>query len=416
MTAVALPELDLPYLRRQFPALDQGWVFFDNAGGSQVLRGVVDRIGEFLYGSNVQLGASYALSQLATERVAAGAQAMATLINAADPSEVVLGPSTSALLRMLAQCLGATLAAGDEVIVTNTDHEANLSPWRSLTARGIVVKTWAINPTTLELDLADLEALLTRRTRLVTVTHTSNVLGNLNPIRAIADRVHGQGALLCVDGVAFAPHRRVDVQALDVDFYAFSLYKVYGPHIALLYGKRDRLLALPGYNHDFIAPTAIPYKFQPGGSCYELSYSLVAITEYLQHLAQHHWGAATGATPAEQLGQAFALIEAHEAHLAERLLGFLRSRPRVRVIGNPEAGASQRVPTLSFVVKDLGSDQIPPHLDSQRIGLRSGHFYAPQLIEALGLGGHQGVVRVSMVHYNTLEECDRLVDHLSRLF
>jgi cysteine desulfurase family protein (TIGR01976 family) len=341
---------------------------------------------------------------------------MATLINAADPSEVVLGPSTSALLRMLAQCLGATLAAGDEVIVTNTDHEANLSPWLSLTARGIVVKTWAVNPTTLELDLADLEALLTRRTRLVTVTHTSNVLGNLNPIRAIADRVHGQGALLCVDGVAFAPHRRVDVQALDVDFYAFSLYKVYGPHIALLYGKRDRLLALPGYNHDFIAPTAIPYKFQPGGSCYELSYSLVAITEYLQHLAQHHWGAAAGTTPAAQLGQAFALIEAHEAQLAERLLGFLRSRPRVRVIGSPEAGASQRVPTLSFVVKDLGSDQIPPHLDSQRIGLRSGHFYAPQLIEALGLGGHQGVVRVSMVHYNTLEECDRLVDHLSRLF
>ncbi|MFZ4640248.1 MAG: cysteine desulfurase-like protein [Nodosilinea sp.] len=410
---MAIPSLDLDYVRQQFPALTQGWTFFDNAGGSQVLRGVVDRISEFLYGSNVQLGASYALSQLAAERVAAGAQAMATLINAADPSEVVLGSSTSALLRMLAQCLGATLAAGDEIIVTNSDHEANLSPWRSLACIGITVKTWTLNPTTFELDLADLEALLTPRTRLVTVTHTSNVLGTLNPIRAIADRVHAQGALVCVDGVAFAPHRQVDVQALDVDFYSFSLYKVYGPHIALLYGKRDRLLALPGYNHDFIEASAIPYKFQPGGTCYELSYSLVAITEYLQNLAQHHWGTAIGATPADQLGQAFALIEAHEAQLGERLLSFLNSRSGVRVIGSTSADGNQRVPTISFVVEGLSSDQIPPYLDSQRIGLRSGHFYAPRLIEALDLLPHQGVVRVSMVHYNTLEECDRLIEHLS---
>lgn len=409
---MAITSLDLDYVRQQFPGLDRGWTFFDNAGGSQVLRGVVDRIGEFLYGSNVQLGASYALSQLAAERVGAGAQAMATLINAASPDEVILGPSTSALLRMLAQCLGATLAAGDEIIVTNTDHEANLSPWRALTADGIVVKTWTLNPLSFELDLADLETLLTPRTRLVTLTHTSNVLGNLNPIRAIADRVHAQGALICVDGVAFAPHRRVDVQALDVDFYSFSLYKVYGPHIALLYGKRDQLLALPGYNHDFIAASTLPYKFQPGGPCYELSYSLVAITEYLQGLALHHGGPSI-ATDVDRLRRAFALIEAHEAQLADRLLTFLNSRPGVRVIGSSRAGGDQRVPTISFVVKGLSSDQIPPHLDRQRIGLRSGHFYAPRLIEALGLLPHQGVVRVSMVHYNTLEECDRLIDHLS---
>jgi selenocysteine lyase/cysteine desulfurase len=159
--------LDLDFVRQQFPSLAGDWVFFDNAGGSQILKPVVDRITAFLYESNVQLGASYAVSQLATERVAAGAKAMATLINAADPAEVVLGSSTSALLRMLAQCFRPTLAPGDEIIVTNADHEANISPWVELEREGIVIKIWRVNPTTFELDLADLEALLTPQTRLV---------------------------------------------------------------------------------------------------------------------------------------------------------------------------------------------------------------------------------------------------------
>jgi cysteine desulfurase family protein (TIGR01976 family) len=406
-----LSPLDLNFVRQQFPALGGDWVFFDNAGGSQILKPVVDRINEFLYGSNVQLGASYAVSQQATERVEAGNRAMATLINAADPAEVILGPSTSALLRMLAQCLGQTLEPGDEIIVTNADHEANISPWMELGRQGVAIKIWRVNPTTVELDLADLEALLTPRTRLVAMTHTSNVLGSIQPVRAIADLVHSQGALLCVDGVAFAPHRRIDVQALDVDFYTFSLYKVYGPHQALLYGKKDLLLALPGYNHYFIADSAIPYKFQPGGSSYELSYSLTAITEYFEALAQHH-GLPSGVDP---IDYAFALIEQHEGALNQRLLSFLGSRPGVRIVGRQSADPAQRVATISFVVDGLSSDQIPPQLDTHRIGIRYGHFYALRLIEDLGLLPQQGVVRVSMVHYNTLEECDRLIDRLAEI-
>jgi cysteine desulfurase family protein (TIGR01976 family) len=340
---------------------------------------------------------------------------MATLINATDPSEVVLGPSTSALLRILAHCLGQTWEAGDEVIVTNCDHEANISPWMALQRQGIVVKVWSVNPETWELDLADLDALMTPRTRLVAVTHTSNVLGTINPIRQIADRVHAQGALICVDGVAYAPHRRIDVQALDVDFYAFSLYKVYGPHLGLLYGKRSHLLDLPGYNHDFIADTAIPYKFQPGGTSYELSYSLKAIPAYLQALAQQHWGQTTAATIGGQLDQAFTLIEAHEERLSDRLLTFLDSKPNVCLIGLSAAEPDQRVPTISFVVAGKSSDLIPPHLDAHHIGIRYGHFYALRLIEDLGLLPQQGVVRLSLVHYNTLEECDRLIQHLDPL-
>ncbi|MFQ4137855.1 cysteine desulfurase-like protein [Nodosilinea sp. PGN35] len=411
MTHNFSPPLDLAFVRQQFPSLAGDWIFFDNAGGSQILKPVVDRITAFLYESNVQLGASYALSQRATERVAAGAQAMATLVNAADPAEVVLGPSTSALLRMLAQCFRPTLQPGDEIVVTNADHEANISPWVELERAGMVVKFWRVNPTTLELDLADLEALLTSKTRLVAVTHTSNVLGSIQPVRAIADLVHSHGALLCVDGVAFAPHRRVDVQALDVDFYTFSLYKVYGPHMALLYGKKELLLTLPGYNHYFIDDRAIPYKFQPGDSSYELSYSLTAITDYFTALGQHH-GQPGEADP---IDQAFALIQQHEAALNERLLSFLHSRPRVRVIGRDAADPTQRVSTISFVVEGVSSDQIPPRLDSHNIAIRYGHFYALRLIEALGLLPQQGVVRVSMVHYNTLEECDRLIEQLENL-
>ena len=408
--------LDLDYVRSHFPALAQGWTFFDNAGGSQILQPVVDRITEFLYDSNVQLGASYEISQTATARVEQGAQAMATLINAATAEEVVLGPSSSALLRILAHCIGQTLQPGDEIVVTNCDHEANISPWMELQRLGITVKIWSVAPATFDLAIADLEALLTPRTRLVAVTHVSNVLGTINPIRQIADLVHAHGALICVDGVAYAPHRRIDVQALDVDFYVFSLYKVYGPHLAMLYGKREHLLALPGYNHYFIDPTTIPYKFQPGGTSYELSYSAIAIPQYLQTLAQHHWRRDVADTAAGQLEQAFALIQDHEAVLAERLLNFLRSKPNVRIIGWPGADASQRVPTIAFTVDGMASDQIPPQIDPHKIGIRSGHFYALRLIEDLGLLPQAGVVRVSMVHYNTLAECDRLIHLFDDLF
>lgn len=414
--SIKQPTLDLEFVRSHFPGLANGWIFFDNAGGSQVLKSVVDRITAFLYDSNVQLGASYEVSQTAAKRVAQGTAAMATLINAEQPEEVVLGPSTSALFRILAQCFGKTLKAGDEIIVTNADHEANITPWMELQQQGIVVKIWSVNPDSLELHLADLESLLTPRTRLVTVIHTSNVLGTINPIRQIADRVHAHGALICVDGVAYAPHRRVDVQALDVDFYALSLYKVYGPHLALLYGKREHLLALPGYNHSFIDEAAIPYKFQPGGTSYELSYSAIALPHYLQTLTQHHFGAAAAETTTEQLDQAFKLIREHEAMLSDRLLTFLRSKPNVRIIGHPDADPVLRVPTISFIVEGISSDQIPPQIDPHQIGIRYGHFYALRLIEDLGLCSQAGVVRVSMVHYNTLEECDRLTTLLNTLF
>lgn len=403
----------IDFVRQHFPALSGDWIFFDNAGGSQTLKLVCDRITDFLLTSNVQLGASYEISQLASARVLQGREAAATLINAADPAEVVMGHSTSLLLRGLSLGLCRTWQAGDEVIVTNSDHEANVSPWVDLQRQGIIVKTWKLNPETLEFDLADLAALMTPRTRLVAMTHASNVLGTINSLKPVADLVHAHGALLCVDGVGYAGHRAIDVQAWDVDFYVFSFYKVYGAHHALLYGKQQHLLAIPGINHDFIQESDIPYKFQPGGPNYELSYSVLGLCDYLQAIAQKHNLDSTELTLRQAIIQAFKHISDHEDIISNRLLQYLASYPKVRVIGLPTASTQKRVPTISFVVEGVDSATIPPQIDPHRIGIRYGDFYAKRLIQDLDLAPQNGVVRVSMVHYNTAEEVDRLIECLA---
>jgi selenocysteine lyase/cysteine desulfurase len=245
--------LDIELVRSRFPSLDTDWVLFDNGGGSQIAQPVLDRIREYLLTSNVQHGASYEISRLASDRLSEAQAAMATLINARDAREVVMGGSTTLLLQTLATAFAQKLEPGDEVIVSSGDHEANIAPWLELERVGVRVKFWHVNVESFRLRLEDLESLIGPRTKLVAVTHTSNILGTINAIREIADAVHARGALLCVDGVAYAPHRAIDVQALDVDFYAFSFYKTYGPHHALLYGRRDLLVGLPSRSFDFIA-------------------------------------------------------------------------------------------------------------------------------------------------------------------
>jgi cysteine desulfurase family protein (TIGR01976 family) len=402
--------IPIDFVRQQFPSLAGDWTFFDNAGGSQTLKQVVQRISEYLLTSDVQLGASYAVSQLAGDRVAKAAQAMATLINAKSASEVVMGSSTTLLLRILSLCLSQTWNPGDEVIVTNCDHEANIGALVDLEKQGIKIKVWRINPDTLKLHLEDLEPLLSDRTRLVAFTHASNILGTINPVKDITEVIHRHGAMVCIDGVGYAPHRLVDVQDLDVDFYVFSFYKVYGSHYALLYGKQEHLLAMPGINHYFIGQTDIPYKFQPGNVNFELSYGMLGLCDYLSKLAQISYGEQTAPDLRTQMVQAFELMSTHEDVIGDRLLKYLTSKSNVRIIGQPQANRNSRVPTISFVVDGMNSETIPLEIDKHNIGIRFGDFYAKRLIEDLGLDKQGGVVRVSMVHYNTIEEVDRLIE------
>ncbi|MBD2562816.1 MULTISPECIES: cysteine desulfurase-like protein [Nostoc] len=408
--------LNLDKVRQYFPALAGEWTFFDNAGGSQTLKKVVDRISEFLLSSDVQLGASYAVSQLAGERLALATQGMATFINANSSKEVVMGPSTTMMLKVLSICLGQTFTPGDEIIVTNCDHEANIGAWVALEKQGMKVKVWQVRPDTLELHLADLEPLMSQRTKLVALTHASNVLGTINSIKEIAAFVHDRNAMICVDGVAYAPHRLVDVQDLDVDFYTLSCYKVYGPHHALLYGKEEHLLRLPGLNHYFIEQTDIPYKFQLGNVNFELSYGMLGLCDYLSELAQLHYGDQTATDLRSQMVQAFDLISIHEEKISDRLLNYLNSKSNVRVIGQSKADRQSRVPTISFVVDGMHSSTIPAKIDQHYIGIRYGDFYAKRLIEYLGLASQGGIVRVSMVHYNTLEEVNSLIEAFEQVF
>ncbi|MBN1340935.1 MAG: aminotransferase class V-fold PLP-dependent enzyme [Bacteroidales bacterium] len=405
---------DLDYIRKQFPALQDGYVFFDNAGGSQTLKHCAEKISDYLLHTNVQLGASYTVSALSGRRVASAKQQLAGWINASDPVEVAPGPSTTQLLQNLARSFVKTLKPGDEVIVTNCDHEANIGPWMNLREKGITVKIWKINRDDLRLHTDDLERLMTGKTRLVAFTHVSNILGTIHPVKEITAFVHERGALVCIDGVAFAPHRQVDVQDLDVDFYVFSFYKVFGPHYSILYAKREHLEKLPGINHYFIGEEDLPYKLQPGNVNFELTWALTGVPDYFNELYSAHFG--ENEKPAFQKNSAvFDLLSAHEEKLAGGLLNFLAGNPKVEIIGEGRADRSVRVPTISFVHKNIKSSDIPVKVDPHGIGIRYGDFYARRLIEYLGLGPKGGVVRVSMVHYNTPEEVSRLCRIFSEL-
>lgn len=406
--------LDLARIRTEFPALNNDCIYLDNAGGSQVLARVADRIRDYLLTTSVQLGASYARSVEASEKVLGARRSVATLINAARDEEVVMGGSTTGLMFLATRAILPSIRPGDEIIVTNSDHEANIGGWMRLAEAGAVMKIWQVDRDTLQLNLADLDHLLTARTKWVAMTHASNVLGTINPVRQIADRVHQAGARLCVDGVAYAPHRLVDVQASGADLYVFSFYKVFGPHYAVLWGRRELLLSLPGLNHHFIGQDVLPYKLQPGNVNFELSYGCIGIGEYLADTGRA-LGAPAAAGDRTVMQMAFDHFARHEDNLAEQLLGYLRDKRGVRIIGLPRVTAGDRVPTISFVAAGKEPEAIVRHLDRYNIGIRFGDFYAKRLIESLGLQRTGGVVRVSMAHYNTSEEIAALIQRLDEI-
>ena len=399
---------DVERARKRFPALGQGWVLMDNAGGSAVLDTVIERMADYMRSTPVQLGASYALSRQAVERQAQAATETAFLINAASPDEIVFGPSSSSLLSRLARAIASQLEPGDEIIVSEADHESNITPWVRLAEHGVVIRTWPVDPERGHLDHDALDGLLNERTRLVCMGHTSNILGAAEPVADVAQRVHAAGARLVVDGVAWAPHRLTDVQACDADFYVFSGYKVFGPHMAVLYGKAGQLRALDNINLEFLDRAAVPYKLQPGGYCYEAAYAFGAVPDYLLDQAP------CGGTPREKLAAAWQSMAEHENRLTARLLDYLLGHPGVSVHGPRVADRDIRLPVISFSAADRDSAQIVTAVDASQIGIRFGDFHARRLVSRLGLHRQNGVVRVSMAHYNTLAEVDRLIDALDR--
>ncbi|KAI4229435.1 MAG: hypothetical protein L6R36_000889 [Xanthoria steineri] len=396
--------LDLDAVRSHFPALKQNQIFFDNAGGSQVLSDAINSIRTYLEKTNVQLGASYNVGQKATQKYNQGLQAAADFINA-HVSEIVIGPSTTQLFANLAQSFALSFPADAEVIVSSIDHEANISSWARLAKiRNLTLKWWtpSSKPGDLKLTPENLRPLLSEKTKLVTCTHTSNILGSIHDIRRIADEVHtAPGAMLCVDGVAYAPHREVDVKSLGVDFYSFSWYKVYGPHIAVLYASSSAQASVESLGHYFHAPAdTLAIKLGLAAASYELVGTIPALLSYF-------------GPDASARKETWAAIAAHEENLQGILLDFLNSRDDVTVFGERDRDRAFRVPVVSFRVEGRGSREVVERVDARSdFGIRWGHFYSKRLVEEVLGGGEEGVVRVSMVHYNTEQEIKGLVEVL----
>ncbi|PHH72078.1 hypothetical protein CDD80_4804 [Ophiocordyceps camponoti-rufipedis] len=389
-------------IQNRFPAVKNGnQVFLDNAGGTQTLDTVVDSVRDYLAGGQVQLGASYETSQICSRRYAAAHEAAARFVNAS-PDEVVFGASATQLLRNLAATLNFN--KGDEIIVSIIDHEANIAPWLDLARRqDLVIRWWrpkitystgVVDP---QLSSDNLKSLLSVRTRLVALTHVSNILGTVHDVAAITELAHQYDALVCVDGVAFAPHRPVDVKELDVDFYVFSWYKIFGPHIATLYARWSAQTRMHSLSHFFNPSSTLDNKLGLAAASYELCQSITHVVDYLNPRV---WDA----------------IDDHESQLQAELLGCLGVK-EVTIYGKQVYEKSHlRLPIVSFTAKGWDSKALVEAIEKDsNYGIRWGSFYSNRLVrDTLRLGEH-GVVRISMVHYNTMDEMKGLVETLDKL-
>ncbi len=402
--------LDLDFCRSSFPALASGWVFMENAGGTLVPDQVIERTQSFMTTCQVQPSQGYGPSEEAADRIDRGRKLLAALINA-EPEDIVVGPSTTSNVYVLSQALRPLLAAGDEIIVTNQDHEANNGAWRMLESRGIRIREWCMNGDSDDLEIEDLEALLTEKTKLVCFTHCSNVVGLIHDMKSIVRRIHEAGALACVDGVALVPHRRVDVKDLDVDFYLYSPYKVFGPHMGVLYGKRDLLSLLANQSHYFLDDRDFQRRLCPGGTNYELTAAAAGIGDYIDHVHRRHFPGANTNMPG-RLDRMFDLFAAHESALGRKIEDFLTSKSEVRLMGCGAPADRERVSVFSFTVNGRDSREIPKILHDRKIGIHADDFYAARCIDALGARRQNGVIRVSLVHYNSPEDVDRVIEQL----
>ncbi len=405
-------------------------VFFENAGGSQLPAVVIDAIGNYMRDSYVQLGARYELSKEATQMLADTHSFMKIFMNAKGVGEVVLGPSTSQLVANLSASYAGILSPGDEIVVQEANHEANAGPWVKLAKRGgFSLKFWKTNPQSFESSIDGLIKLLSPSTKIVAVTHVSNILGEILDLEKLVKVVKeevGERVRVVADGVAYAPHRAIDVMKWGVDWYVFSTYKVYGPHMSALFGTFDAFDEVKdeGPNHFFIPSSDFSYKFELGGACHEGSAGILALSRYLKALAamKHHNTYTAIGFDRQVVEAAFAAITQLEQPLQHTLLGFLKSKPDVVIIGRSSSQARIRMPTISFVHKTKSSTEIVKHIQKAGIATRNGHMYAYRLVTALveqgalfGNSIDDGVVRISMVHYNTPHEVSLLMDCLDKI-
>jgi cysteine desulfurase family protein (TIGR01976 family) len=416
MMSPCLPSLS--DIRSRFPALahtqdGRPSVFFDAPGGTQCPQSVIDAVSYYLAFDNANHGGAFATSVRSDAMIADAHAVLADFLGAASPAEIIFGPNMTSLTFSVSRAIGRELSPGDEIVVTRLDHDANVAPWLLLAEdRGATVRWVDIRPEDCTLDLDSFESQLSPRTRIVAIGYASNAVGTVNDVRRLVGLARGAGALTFVDAVQYAPHAAIDVQELGCDFLACSAYKFFGPHVGVLYGRREHLERLAAYK---VRPAGNqpPDKFETGTQNHEGIAGTRAAVEYLSGLAP------AGSSPATRRARIVAGMDAlqhYEQALCGRLLEGLGRVPGLRIWGIADPSRlGERVPTVSFTMEGLTPRSIAAHLASAGIFVWSGHFYAVGLTARLGLDPAGGLLRVGLAHYNTAEEVDRLFDELRAL-
>jgi selenocysteine lyase/cysteine desulfurase len=408
-TAYSTSTWDTEFVRAQFPAFSEptleGQALFENAGGSYACGAVIDRLHEYYRRLKVQPYYLFAASTEAGEWMDASRARLAEYLGVS-ADEVHFGPSTSQNSYVLAQAFRTLLRPGDEIIVTNQDHEANSGAWRRLANHGVNVKEWRVDSSTGLLDVRQLDELLSARTRLVAFPHASNIVGHINPVADISARAHAAGALTVVDGVSWAPHGLPDVRALQADIYLFSLYKTYGPHQGLMVLSPQLVARLGNEGHYFNADD--PFKrLGPAGPDHAQVAAARGIAEYFDELdAHHHRGADLRGRP-RRVREA---LRSAELPPLTRLLEFLGRRSDIRLLG--PARAAERAATVAFVPQSIAPRRLAERLAQRGYMIGYGNFYAVRLLEAMGVDPARGAARLSFVHYTTAAEVEGLIEAL----
>ncbi len=412
--AAATRKLDLEWVRQQFPALQQvvngqPAVFFDAPGGTQVPQRVIDAISSYLSGYNANTGGAFVTSRRTDQMIADARSAMADFLNCAT-DEVVFGANMSTLTFALSRAIGRELKAGDELLVTCLDHDANVSPWVCLEERGVKVRTADIKPGDCTIDMFDLSAKIRRSTRLVAVGWAANAVGTINDVEEVVRQAHAAGSMAFIDAVHYAPHGPIDVRALDCDFLACSSYKFFGPHLGILYGKREQLLRLRPYKLR-ACTELLPDRWETGTQNHECLAGLTAAIDYLADLGRHH--ASEVSTRREAIVAAYEVIQQHERELGEQLIKGLLAIPGLTFYGITDpAKFDRRTPTVAIRMEGHTPRELATRLGERGIFTWDGNYYAINLTERLGVEKEGGMLRIGLTHYNTAEEVERLLGEL----
>lgn len=409
--------MNLTKLRRQFPALMQqvagkSPIFLDGPGGSQVPQSVLSAMSAYLGYYNSNLGGAFFSSDKTVELMTNARQAAADLLNAPSSDQIVFGANMTSLTFSFSRAISRDWQASDEIIVTNADHFSNVSSWQQAAEdKGVKVNTALINEADCSLDLAHFESLLNNNTKLVAVTYASNTTGSINDIKRIVELAHAVGALVYVDAVHYAPHELIDVQALDCDFLACSAYKFFGPHLGMVYGKREHLEGFTPYKVE-PAKDVIPGRWETGTQNFEALAGLIAAVEYIAAISELD----DSHPRREKLAVAFTKTKQHEMALSEYFLTRLVNYPNIKLFGIDDLDRlAERTPTFALTFEGLAPREVSEFLGKQHICVWDGNFYAQGLCKQLGVLDSGGVVRIGCMHYNTIEELDKLFDLFDQL-